>query len=181
MVSRRCMENLIWRLSENFSVNGHIPSGGHHYKPHNINDLQNFNVCAYLKFFQIRGGWGWRSTWSSSSAKLSAFMGRKKPKQKIDAPRPSKSKVFWIFPVLIAAAIAAFFVTRKPTEKPVEITGPVTYSKHIAPILFDNCATCHRPNGSAPFELLTYEDARNRAKDIARVTAKRIMPPWQPK
>jgi tetratricopeptide (TPR) repeat protein/mono/diheme cytochrome c family protein len=107
-------------------------------------------------------------------------MGRKKPKQKIEASRPSKSKLIWILPVLTVAALAAFIATRKPIPKPVEITGPVTYSKHIAPILSENCATCHRPNGSAPFELLTYEDARKRAKDIARVTSKRIMPPWQP-
>ncbi|HUS35303.1 MAG TPA: tetratricopeptide repeat protein [Verrucomicrobiae bacterium] len=107
-------------------------------------------------------------------------MGRKKPKQKIEEPRPFKSKAIWILPVLIIAAIAGFFATRKHAPKPVEITGPVTYSKHIAPILFDNCATCHRPNGSAPFELLSYDDARKRAKDIARVTAKRLMPPWQP-
>ena len=106
-------------------------------------------------------------------------MGRKKPKQKIEESRPSKSRAIWILPIIIVAAIAAF-VARKATPKPIEITGPVTYSKHIAPILFDNCATCHRSNGSAPFELLTYDDARKRAKDIARVTAKRIMPPWQP-
>jgi predicted CXXCH cytochrome family protein len=109
-------------------------------------------------------------------------MGRKKPKSKIETPPPSKSKAIWIVPLLIIAALAAFFLTRKlaPTPKPVEITGPVTYSKHIAPILFDNCATCHRPHGSAPFELLTYDDARKRAKDIARVISRRIMPPWQP-
>lgn len=109
-------------------------------------------------------------------------MGRKKPKQKIKEPGPSKSNVIWILPIfiLILGAIGAFIATRKSVPKPVEITDPVTYSKHIAPILFDNCATCHRPNGSAPFELLTYDDARKRAKDITRVTAKRIMPPWQP-
>src|SRR4051794_37358567 len=65
-------------------------------------------------------------------------------------------------------------------EKPAQITGRVTFAKDIAPIVFDNCAQCHHPNGSAPFDLLTYIDVKKRAKDIGRVTAARIMPPWQP-
>jgi tetratricopeptide (TPR) repeat protein/mono/diheme cytochrome c family protein len=107
---------------------------------------------------------------------------RKTQKSKTQPPARPKGKSIWIGLVVVVAiaAIAAVFLLRPPPETPIEITGPVTYSKHIAPILFDNCATCHRPNGSGPFELLTYEDARKRAKDIARVTAQRIMPPWQP-
>ena len=42
---------------------------------------------------------------------------------------------------------------------------PVTYSQHIAPILFKNCASCHRPGEAAPFSLLTYDDAKKRAAD----------------
>lgn len=55
-----------------------------------------------------------------------------------------------------------------------------TYTKDIAPILYTHCATCHRPGQIGPFALLSYEDARKRAKQLARVTAKRIMPPWKP-
>jgi tetratricopeptide (TPR) repeat protein len=56
----------------------------------------------------------------------------------------------------------------------------VTFSKDVAPALFDRCAGCHRPDGSAPFSLLTYQDARSRATQLATVTAARTMPPWQP-
>ena len=49
-----------------------------------------------------------------------------------------------------------------------------------APILYKECATCHRPGESAPFSLLTYEDARKRASQLAKVTASRYMPPWLP-
>jgi cytochrome c-type biogenesis protein CcmH/NrfG/mono/diheme cytochrome c family protein len=55
----------------------------------------------------------------------------------------------------------------------------VTFSKHIAPIVFDRCATCHRPNGAAPFSLLTYADARSRGSLMAAVTRRRFMPPWK--
>jgi Flp pilus assembly protein TadD len=56
----------------------------------------------------------------------------------------------------------------------------VTYSKDIAPILYVQCASCHRPHEAAPFPLLTYEDARQHAAQIAAVTARRYMPPWPP-
>src|SRR5712664_1019248 len=54
-----------------------------------------------------------------------------------------------------------------------------TYNKDIAPILYQNCATCHRPGEVAPFPLLTYQDAAKRAKLISTVTGKRYMPPWK--
>ena len=58
--------------------------------------------------------------------------------------------------------------------------GAPTFNKDIAPILYDNCATCHRPGEVAPFSLLTYQDAAKRASLIATVTKKRYMPPWKP-
>ncbi len=39
---------------------------------------------------------------------------------------------------------------------------PVTYAKDIAPILWKNCAECHRPGQVGPFSLLTYQDAAKR-------------------
>lgn len=56
----------------------------------------------------------------------------------------------------------------------------VTFNKDIAPVLFEHCATCHRPGQSGPFPLLTYSDAKAQAKKIAQVTARRSMPPWLP-
>ncbi len=56
----------------------------------------------------------------------------------------------------------------------------VTYADHVAPILFRSCVGCHRPGGSAPFSLLTYEDARSRSARIARATSSGAMPPWLP-
>lgn len=54
-----------------------------------------------------------------------------------------------------------------------------TFNRDIAPILYKNCATCHRPGEVAPFSLLTYQDAAKRAKQIATVTHSRFMPPWK--
>ena len=56
----------------------------------------------------------------------------------------------------------------------------VTFNRDIAPIMFQTCARCHRPGESAPFPLLTYEDARKHARQLEVVTRTRFMPPWLP-
>ncbi|HEY2147455.1 MAG TPA: tetratricopeptide repeat protein, partial [Pirellulales bacterium] len=56
-----------------------------------------------------------------------------------------------------------------------------TFHRDIAPIVFEHCAACHRPQGSGPFSLLTYADVKNRSQQIAKVTKSRFMPPWLPK
>jgi hypothetical protein len=55
----------------------------------------------------------------------------------------------------------------------------VTFNSHIAPIIYKNCSSCHRPGQAAPFSLLSYEDAAKRGKFIAAVTQSRLMPPWK--
>jgi peroxiredoxin/mono/diheme cytochrome c family protein len=58
--------------------------------------------------------------------------------------------------------------------------GLVTFNKHVAPILWKNCAGCHRPGEVGPFSLLSYKDAAKRADFIREVTSSRRMPPWKP-
>lgn len=55
----------------------------------------------------------------------------------------------------------------------------ITYTEHIAPIIQQRCAPCHRPGTAAPFSLLTYDDVAKRASMIERVTGTRYMPPWK--
>ena len=56
----------------------------------------------------------------------------------------------------------------------------VTFNKQIAPIIYNNCSSCHRPGEAAPFSLLSYQDVAKRGKTIASVTSARFMPPWKP-
>src|SRR6185437_1241276 len=60
------------------------------------------------------------------------------------------------------------------------VPRPVTFYGQIAPIIFKDCAPCHRPGESGPFPLLTYDDVRKHAPQIAQVTGSRFMPPWLP-
>lgn len=54
-----------------------------------------------------------------------------------------------------------------------------TFSKDIAPIVFDACVSCHRTNGPGPFPLTSYDEVRRHATQIAKVTSSRFMPPWK--
>ena len=77
---------------------------------------------------------------------------------------------------------------------------PVTFNRDIAPILFEHCASCHRPVdegqqrargttgsaedpicvGGAPFSVLDYAAVQRRARSIAVAVMSHAMPPWLP-
>jgi tetratricopeptide (TPR) repeat protein len=57
---------------------------------------------------------------------------------------------------------------------------PTTFARDVAPILYQQCAPCHQPGGPAPFSLITYDEVRRHAAQIADVTRRRYMPPWKP-
>jgi mono/diheme cytochrome c family protein len=105
---------------------------------------------------------------------------------KAEATEPSVKATRMIFSVAIATLLIAL-VSR--AEIPVEAQnaraaqastqGIVTFTETIAPIVYDNCVSCHRPGEAAPFSLITYDDVRNRGGLIAAVTGSRYMPPWQ--
>lgn len=59
-------------------------------------------------------------------------------------------------------------------------SGPPTWAADVAPIVFDNCASCHRVGGPGPFTLLSYDDAVERADRIRRAVSSGRMPPWLP-
>ena len=79
----------------------------------------------------------------------------------------------WFIPAVwsVAVVLPAMAATSAPA---------VTFYRQIAPIIYKNCAPCHRPGEAGPFSLLTYEDVRRRASQIAVVTKRRYMPPWLP-
>lgn len=58
--------------------------------------------------------------------------------------------------------------------------GSVTYYRDVQPILAAHCQMCHVAGGIAPFELGTYDDARQTAALMAAQTLQHTMPPWMP-
>src|SRR5947209_3427571 len=62
---------------------------------------------------------------------------------------------------LVGLATLKFFGQRSDTPSYVpRLPGTITYSKEIAPIIYEHCLTCHRPGESAHLELVSYSDAK---------------------
>jgi len=75
----------------------------------------------------------------------------------------------------LAAALGSITVSAGNVKS---VPENVTFTEHVAPILFQNCTRCHRPGEAAPFSLLNYQDAKKRARQMVDVTQTRTMPPW---
>ncbi|HEY7303559.1 MAG TPA: tetratricopeptide repeat protein [Bryobacteraceae bacterium] len=82
------------------------------------------------------------------------------------------SQLKWALWLAVAGSAAA--------ATPQSAINQVTFNQNIAPIVYQNCAPCHRPGESAPFSLLSFDDAKRHAMQIADVTKRRYMPPWLP-
>ena len=104
--------------------------------------------------------------------------------------------------IIVSILVAAFACGQGPSSSPARAVATpqrLTFNRDIAPILYENCAVCHRPVeprtakqsadgkaldpvcvAGAPFSLLTYADARTHAREIVEATSTRAMPPWLP-
>ena len=81
---------------------------------------------------------------------------------------------------IVASTLAA---CSKPAEqaasKPPSLhASQPTFTKDVAPILFEHCAVCHHQGHAVPFTLLSYDDAAKHADKIAKAVQARRMPPW---
>ena len=78
------------------------------------------------------------------------------------------------------ACLALAWLAAAACGRPATPPAPPTFNKDVAPIVFANCVTCHRPGQVAPFSLLTYADVVKHAETIVKETHARRMPPWLP-
>jgi hypothetical protein len=77
-------------------------------------------------------------------------------------------KHFLLFVALVALAL------------PGRAQTTPNFSEHIAPLIYNHCARCHRPGEVAPFSLLSFQDVSSRGLTIKAVTGSGYMPPWKP-
>jgi len=66
-------------------------------------------------------------------------------------------------------------LTRLPEE---ELAEAITWTRDIAPIIRNNCESCHRPGQVGPFALQSYDQAKGWGAMIASVVEEERMPPW---
>ena len=93
---------------------------------------------------------------------------------------PSRTFIVCLLALGSIVVMALASSTSSSELVPARTIQQVTFNRDIAPILSHSCAICHHPGEAGPFPLLTYADAKARARQIAAVTAKRYMPPWLP-
>jgi len=74
-----------------------------------------------------------------------------------------------------ALASVALAVPEVSAHDPSSV--PITWNREISRVVYDRCASCHRPGCSA-FSLMTYKDAQPRADAIKSSVVSRRMPPW---
>jgi mono/diheme cytochrome c family protein len=84
----------------------------------------------------------------------------------------------YAFSLALCLALTGAFLIQKAGNANGKIAAQLTFSKDVAPILFNNCAGCHQPGETAPMALLSYKQTRPWAKSIREVVANRTMPPW---
>jgi mono/diheme cytochrome c family protein len=80
----------------------------------------------------------------------------------------------------MSRTLTTLFVAAASLAAQSASAAKVTFNKHIAPLVWQQCANCHRPGQVAPFSLLSYRDVQKRAEQIRDITAEGLMPPWSP-
>src|SRR4249919_3481120 len=87
-------------------------------------------------------------------------------------------RVFLGLVSVLAVVFASANSVRTEGPPPAAPAAVPTFSKDVAPIVFDHCASCHRPGEVAQMSLLSYDDVRPWARAIKSKVVAREMPPW---
>ena len=64
------------------------------------------------------------------------------------------------------------------TGSVAQATEDPTFARDIAPILHEQCVSCHRPGDIAPMSFISYQEVRPWSRAIKDKVVSREMPPW---
>ena len=85
---------------------------------------------------------------------------------------------------VLAASVAAACTSAGPGagagSAGTDAGSAVTYRSHVAPLVEEHCAGCHRAGGSAPFALTSFAEVKSLAPVCLASMVARRMPPWLP-
>ena len=81
-------------------------------------------------------------------------------------------------PFILVFTVLLFPFCNQTKIEEIVLPDNISWSEHIAPIIFKNCTPCHRPGEAGTFDLLNYTDAVKNANKIKFVTQTKFMPPW---
>ena len=80
--------------------------------------------------------------------------------------------------IFVAIVAGVFVINKRGADSESDIPEIVTFSEHVAPIVHQECAPCHRPGQPGPFSLISYQDVASRGALVVGMTGSRRMPPW---
>ena len=92
--------------------------------------------------------------------------------------RVTHGRVLAVALLLVPLAGAAAVPAVRLVAAGQQLTPVPTFSHDVAPILYENCVSCHRPGEIGPMPLVTYDEVRPWARAIARQVEDGQMPPW---
>ena len=81
-------------------------------------------------------------------------------------------------PVALASTDALGCLINFPEKQARARHANISYSEDIAPILMDNCVSCHREGGIGPWAMTDYNMVRGFSLMIREVVRTKRMPPW---
>jgi mono/diheme cytochrome c family protein len=90
----------------------------------------------------------------------------------------AEARVGWV--VASASALTAVFAMALAQGSPAPRTRTPTFTRDVAPILYQHCLRCHGAGQLAgnEFPMTTYAEARARDTKIRQIVLSRAMPPW---
>lgn len=89
--------------------------------------------------------------------------------------RQLRGRIWTAFP---AVAVASLFMATPAFASDPDPDEEITYAKHVAPILQQNCQVCHQPGAIGPMSLMSYDEVRPWARVIKLQVETRNMPPY---
>ncbi len=78
--------------------------------------------------------------------------------------------------IAVAVALVCFAISLDGLAQ--ASASDLTFTKNVAPILYQHCVKCHHAGDIAPMSLLTYKEVRPWAAAIREAVVSRKMPPW---
>ncbi|HVH27786.1 MAG TPA: cytochrome c [Vicinamibacterales bacterium] len=76
-----------------------------------------------------------------------------------------------------SAILASVILSTSALVAAHDMGSMVTWNREISRLVYDRCASCHRPGGAA-FSLVTYSEAQQNVVAIKEAVLSRRMPPW---
>ena len=101
------------------------------------------------------------------------------PRERVARPAAAESRprrLARLAGITVVALTAVVFM-RHPASLGAREAEP-TFADDVAPILYKNCVSCHRPGGLGPFSLTDYDSVRQNLPEMRVAVSTGQMPPW---